>query len=160
MQLGNESSATASRWPPYSSYYVIIYVITGHENFYVNDSSQNQGRAMGEVSLCLLRQDVSADMQYDLTGWFIRSGHLTWPKVKISYWAFGVKMHKFRCVFTRGIRWCFYLSKLKSYLQKRWFSPKATNFCLTCPRKVIIRPKVVKYGIVRFRRSVAKLYFN
>ena len=32
---------------------------------------------MGEVSLCLSRQDVSTDMQYDLPVSFIRLGNLT-----------------------------------------------------------------------------------
>ena len=76
----NESSTTAERWPPYRSYDVIMYdVITGHQNIYVNNSSQNRGRAMGVVSLCLSRQDALNDMQYDLPGSFIRSGQFTWP---------------------------------------------------------------------------------
>ena len=49
---GNEPSATAERWPPYRLYDVIMYdVIAGHENIYVNNSSPNRGRAVGEVSL-------------------------------------------------------------------------------------------------------------
>ena len=92
----NESSAVAARWPPYRSYDVIMYdIIAGHENIYVNNSSQNRGRAVAEVSLCLSRQDASNDMQYDLPGSFIRSGHLTWPKVKFSNWTFGFKMHTY-----------------------------------------------------------------
>ena len=63
-----------SRTSPYD---VIIHdVIAGHENIYVNNSSQNQGRDVGEVSMHL-SQDTSTDMQYDLPGSFIRSGHLT-----------------------------------------------------------------------------------
>ena len=50
MQFGHEPSATASRRPPYKSYEVIIYdVIAGHENAYVNNSSQNRATAVGEV---------------------------------------------------------------------------------------------------------------
>ena len=129
----NESSTTAERWPPYRSYDVIMYdVITGHENIYVNNFSQNWDRAVGEVSLCLSRQDASNDMQYDLSGSFIRSGHLTWPKVKFSNWPFGVKMYMFRCVLTRGIRWCFaffciFLSS-KVIRQKLDLPKKATFF--------------------------------
>ena len=143
-----KTSATTSRWPPYRSYYVIIYdVTTGHESIHVNHSSQNQGRAVGKVSLCLFCQDVSTDMQYDLPGWFIRSGHLTWPKVKISNWAFGVKMHMFRCVFTTGIRWCFgvfSIYQVQKLFAKTLIFPKSSTFCLTCPGKDKIRPKVVK----------------
>ena len=80
---GNESSATAGRWSPYTSYDVIMHdIIAGHENIYVNNSLQNPGRAVIEVALCLSRQDTSTDMQYDLTGSFIRSGRLTWLNVK------------------------------------------------------------------------------
>ena len=57
---------------------VIMYdVITDHKNIYVNNSSQNGDKAVGEVSLCLSRQDASNDMQYYLPGPFTRSGHLT-----------------------------------------------------------------------------------
>ena len=77
MQFGNEASATASRRPPYRSYDVIKYVITGNEDIYVNNYSQNQGRAVGEMSLCLSHQYALTDMQYDLPWPFIRSGHLT-----------------------------------------------------------------------------------
>ena len=54
------------------------------KNICVNNSSQNRDRAVGDVPLCLSRQDASNDIQYDLPGSFIRSGHLTWPKVKFS----------------------------------------------------------------------------
>ena len=110
MQFSNESSATSSRWPPYRSYDVIIYdVIAGHWNVYnyVNNSSQNWARAVGEVSLCLSWYDASTDMQRDLPGSFITTGHLTWPKVKFSDWPIGVKMHMFLGVLTPGMRWCF-----------------------------------------------------
>ena len=51
---GNESSAGAGRYAPYMPYDVIMYdVNTGHENVYVNNSSQNRG----EVLLCLFRQE-------------------------------------------------------------------------------------------------------
>ena len=40
-------------------------------------TSQNQGRTVGAVSLCLSRQEASTDKQYDLPRLFIRSGHLT-----------------------------------------------------------------------------------
>ena len=43
-------------------------VITGHENILVNNSSQNQDIAVGEMSLCLPRQDASNEMQYDIPG--------------------------------------------------------------------------------------------
>ena len=33
------------------------------------------------MPLCLSCYDVSTDMQHDLPGSFIRSGHLTWPQV-------------------------------------------------------------------------------
>ena len=57
-------------------------VIAGHENIYVNRSSQNRGRAVSEVSLYLSRQDATTGMQYDLPASFIRLGHLTLPEVK------------------------------------------------------------------------------
>ena len=79
---GNESSATAGRWPPCRSY----DVIADHENISVNKSSQNRGRTVIEVSLCLSRQCASTDMQYDLPGSIIRSGHLTWPDLIRSWW--------------------------------------------------------------------------
>ena len=89
---GNESSATAGRRPPCRSYDVIMYdVIAGHENIYINSSSQNRGRALIEVSLCLSHKCASNDMQHDLPGSIIRSGHLTWHKVKFSYWPLGPK---------------------------------------------------------------------
>ena len=79
MQFGNEPSGTASRWTLYRSYDAIIYnVIAGHKNIYVNNSSQKRGRTVDEVSLCLSCQDASTDLEYDLPGSFIRSGHLTW----------------------------------------------------------------------------------
>ena len=52
-------------------------VITGYENIYVIDSSQNRDRAVGEASLCLSLQNASNDMQYDLPELIFRSGHLT-----------------------------------------------------------------------------------
>ena len=89
-------------WPvtPYRLY----DVIAGHENIYVNHSSQNRGRAVGEVPMCLSRQGTSTDMQQDLPEPFIRSFDPT--KGQISNWPFEVKMHMFWCVFTRGVRWC------------------------------------------------------
>ena len=48
---------------------------------------------------------TTADMQHGLPGSFIRLGHLTWSQVKILNWPIGVKMHKFRCVSTRGTFW-------------------------------------------------------
>ena len=83
----------------------VLLCFTGHENIYVNDSSQNLDTTMGEVLLYLSFQDASNDLQFDLTGSFIRSGHLTWPKVKFSNWPFGINVYMFRCVLTRGIRW-------------------------------------------------------
>ena len=133
----NKPSSTIQRWPPYRSYDVIMHdVITGHENIYVNNSSQNRDRAVGEASLCLSRQDASNAMQYDLLGSFIRSGHLTWPRVKFSNWPFGVKMYIFRCV-TKcicfdGIRWCFVFFSIflssKVIRLKLDFPKKATFF--------------------------------
>ena len=41
-------------------------VIACHENIFVNNSSHNQGRAVGELSLCLCRQDASIGTRYDL----------------------------------------------------------------------------------------------
>ena len=61
MQFGNESSATASQWPPYRSCDVINGVIAGRENVYVNNSSHNRVRAVGEVSLRLSYHDASTD---------------------------------------------------------------------------------------------------
>ena len=43
-------------------------VITGHKNIYVNNFSQNRGRTVTEVSLCLSRQGASTGMQHDLPG--------------------------------------------------------------------------------------------
>ena len=111
-----------------------------------------------QVPLCLFRQDVSTDIQYsyDLPWWFIRSGRFNWPKVKFSKWAFGVKMHMFRCVFTRGIRWCFGFTSIfqvQKLFAETLIFPKATYFCLTYPGKVKVSPKVVKLGMVGFRRS-------
>ena len=77
---------------PCRSYDVIIYdVIAGHENIYVNNSSDNRGRAVSETSLYLSCTDASTDMQFDLPGSFIRSGSWTRHKVKFSAWTFGVR---------------------------------------------------------------------
>ena len=135
MQFFNESSVTVSRWSPYSSYDVILYdFIAGHKNIYVNNYSQNRGRAVDDVSLCLLCQDASTDMQYNLPRLFTRSGHLTmWmTEVKLLYWPFIVKMPVVRCVSTGWIRWCFaflyiFLSS-KVIRKKRWSYLKATFF--------------------------------
>ena len=131
---GNESSASSGRWPPCRSYDVIMYdVKAGHETIYVNNFSQNRGRAVIEVSLCLSRPDASTDMQYDIRVSFIRSGHLTWSKVKFSNWSFGVKMRMFRCVLTRGEYdgvSCFSRSFLVQmlFVKKKWFHQKTTFF--------------------------------
>ena len=68
-------------------------VIPSHENGHVNNFSQNRLVAVGEGSLCLSCHVASTDAQ--LPGSFVRSGHLTWPKVKISNGIFGVKMCMF-----------------------------------------------------------------
>ena len=44
-------------------------VITGHENIYVNNSSQDRDRAVGEVSLCLSRQDNDLQHDFQMTFW-------------------------------------------------------------------------------------------
>ena len=117
----NEASSTTERWPPYRSYDGIIYdVITDHKSIYSNNYSQNRDRAMGEVSLCVSRQDASNDMEYCLPGSFIRLGHLTWPMFKFSNWPFRVKIYIFRCALTRKIRWCFAFSL--SFLVQKLFS--------------------------------------
>ena len=55
-----------------------------------------------------------------------------WLKVKFSNWPFEVKMHMFRCVLTRGIRWCFaffsFFLSSKVIRKKTWSSQKATFF--------------------------------
>ena len=118
-------------WPvtPYRSYDIIMYdVNTGHKSIYINNSSQNRGRVMVRVSLCLSRQDGSTDMQYDLPGPFSRSGNLTWPKVKFSNWPFMVKIHMLWCILTRGIRWCFMFFSIS-------LSSKVTCKKLDLPKK-------------------------
>ena len=131
----NESSTTAERWPPYRSYDVIMNDdIIGHKN-YVNNYSQIRDRAVGEVSLCLSRQDASNDMQYDLPGPFIRSGHLTWPKVKFSNWPFVVKIYTFfRPTFAkmplkgwRSYHKCRSYSKQVNDSNVRWNRPLSEN---------------------------------
>ena len=163
MQLGNESNANASCWPPYRLNSVIIYdIIADHEFFYVNNSSRKRTRAVGGVSLCLFCQQGPTDMQCDLPGSFIRSCNLTRPKVKFSNWPFRVKVHMLRCVSMRGIRRCFVFfsifltSKVISRnvdLTKKKILPKRNIFCLTCPGKVKIWLKVVKSGMFRFKTS-------
>ena len=142
---------------PYRSYDVLMYdVIAGHENIYINNSSQNRGRTVDEVSLCLSREDALTDLQYDLPGSFIRSGHLTWSKVKFSNWPFGVKMHMFRCILTRGIRWCFAFFSIflgsKVICKKNAF-PKKQHFLFNLPLEGQNVTKVGKSGMVRFRTS-------
>ena len=107
MHFDNESSATASRRPTWRPYNVINYDnIVDRENVYVNNSSKNRVWDVGEASFCLFRHGASTDLQHDLSGLFIRSGHLTWSKVRFSNWPFG-DMDMFRRVSTRLIRWCF-----------------------------------------------------
>ena len=155
----NESSAVAARWPPYRSYDVIMYdIIAGHENIYVNNSSQNRGRAVAEVSLCLSRQDASNDMQYDLPGSFIRSGHLTDLRSNFQIELSGSRcLHMFRCVLTRGMRWCLRFS-LCSMLSSKVICKKAdllksNIFSFTYPGKVKMWPKVINSGMVIFKTS-------
>ena len=66
--------------PRYRSY----DVIAGHGNVNVNNSSQNRGRAVSEVSLCLSCYNTSTDTQHDIPGPFIRSIPLTRPDAKFS----------------------------------------------------------------------------
>ena len=88
-------------------------------------------------------------------------GHLSgqvmpWPKVKISDWPFGVRMHMFRCVLMREIRWyfAFFLSFLVQKLfAKKLIFQKCIIFCLACPGKVKMWPKIVKSGMGRFKTS-------
>ena len=61
---------------------------------------------------CLSWNDVSTDIQLDLPGYLIRSGHLAWPKVRFWNWLFGVKLHTFQGVSTRRLRRCFAFSLL------------------------------------------------
>ena len=70
-------------------------------------------------------------------------------------------MHVFRCVLTRGIRWCFtfFLSFLAQKLfEKYLIFLKSNIFCLTCPGQVKMWPKVVKSDMVRFRTSRQAVY--
>ena len=119
---------------PRRSYDVIMYyVIAGHENISVNNSSQKWGRAVGEVSSCLSCQDASIDMQYRLPWPFIRSGHLNRSTVRFLHWPFGAELHIVRCVpTTSGIRWCFAFFPiflcLEAIWKKRLSSQKATFF--------------------------------
>ena len=162
---GNESSATAERWPPYRSYDVIMYdVIAGHENIYVNNSSQNRGRTVGEVALCLSRQDASTDFQYDLPESLIRPGHLPWSNVKFSNWPFGVKMHVFLCVLNREISWCFAFFSLflgsKVICKKKkfrdWFSSYAGG---TAPPRYPPISVSSRISATLFAKSHANLFF-
>ena len=82
--------------------YRLHHVTAGHENMHVNRSSQNRDRAVCEVSLCLSSQGTSTDMQQDLPGRFIMSGHLTRPKVKFSNWPFRVKIIWFDASWREG----------------------------------------------------------
>ena len=77
MQFGSGSITTASRWPQYRSYGVIMYdVIACHENVYDNKYWQNITTALYVMSLCLSCHHVLADYtQHDIRGSFIKSGH-------------------------------------------------------------------------------------
>ena len=55
---------------------VIYDAITSHDSAYVNNSGQNRYRAVCEELLWVSCYDATADMQYDLLGAFIKSGHL------------------------------------------------------------------------------------
>ena len=134
---------------------MICDVIEGHENGYVNNSSHKRGRVVGEVSLCLSCQNASTDMRYDLPGSFIRSGHLAWPKVKFSNWAFGVKIHMVRRVLTREMRWSFavffiFLSSI--VISKNVDLTKKQHFCLAYSGKVKMWKKTVKPHVYLGRR--------
>ena len=108
---------------PYRSCDDIMYdVIAGHENAYVNNSSQNRARAVDEVSLRLSYHDASTDMQHNLPGSFIRSGHLFWPDgqiFKLNFW--DQNAYVSMRVDARNT-WCFvfyfFLSYFRSYLQR------------------------------------------
>ena len=47
----------------------------GHGSLYVNNCWQNRVRALCKVSFCLYCHDTTADMQHDIPGLCIRSGH-------------------------------------------------------------------------------------
>ena len=59
MQFANESMAIVAGDPPHRSNDVIVYdTIAAYENIYVNNSSQNGDRAVGEVPLYLSCHDA------------------------------------------------------------------------------------------------------
>ena len=135
---------------------MIYEVIAGHENAYVNNSSQNRGRAMDEVAKCLYCQDASTDKQYDLPGPFIRSGYLTWHKFIFSNWPIVLKMHMVRFLLTRVMRWClvFYsIFLVEELLAKTLFISKSSNVLFGIPWEGKMWPKVVKLDTVRFGTS-------
>ena len=65
--------------------------IKGHRNIYVNNSSRNQGRAVTIVCECIVfvsSRRIDWYVIWPTGGSFTRSGHLTWPKVKLFSFKF------------------------------------------------------------------------
>ena len=70
---------------------------------------------MGEMSLYLSCHDASPDMGHDLPESFIRPCHLTGLRSNFQIDLLGSKcIPMFRCVSTRGIRWCLAFSTILS----------------------------------------------
>ena len=152
IKSGSESSATASRWPR-----------TGHmtssqvTKTFPPITPHRKKVEPREVSLCFSCSDPLAYVQHELPASFIRSGHLTWHKAILSNRTFGVNMHMFRCVWTRGARWCFVFVLYLSYFEaickkKRWSCKKQYSlFDLSWEGQNVT--KVVKLVIVRCKTS-------
>ena len=98
---------------------------------------------MGEMSLHLPCHDASPDMEYDLTGPFIRSCYLTGlrPNFQINVWG-SEYIRMFRCVSTRGNVMVFRFSNLLSpkVICEIVDLTKKQHFCLTFPGKVKMGP--------------------
>ena len=160
MQFGNESSVTASRWPPYRSYDVIMYdVIACHEKPSVNNFAQKRGGAVGcsAVGVIVFVLSGRIDWYAIWHTWVfhqVRSFDLTWGQIFKSTFSGQdayVPMHLDEWnTMVFGVFSIFPIKKTKQNA-KTLMSPKSS--ILTCPGKVKMWHKVVKSGIVRFRTS-------
>ena len=148
MQFCGEWRANARRWPPYRSYDVIIYdVFAGHENIYANNSWQNRARAVCVASLRLSCHVARVDMLHDPGH---SSAQVIWPHLTSI---FKNSLSLTKCM-------CFDASRREkhdgvkqfplSFLFQKLF---LSNFCLPCPGKVKVWPKVVESGMFWFRTS-------
>ena len=110
---------------------------------------------MCKVSLCLSCHTTSTDMQHDILGSLIRSGHLTSPGqiFLLIFWGqnacgsmyLGAKNTRVLSIFSRSF--------LVQTLFLRALISLKNSFCLICPGKVKTWPEVVKSGTVGLKTS-------